>query len=421
MHSVIAKRCVLLSACLAATGLLATGLSCQAAEKPVMFDKGQELLRKGEYAQAVQLFSEDLKASDRPLEQRARAYYFRAKAYAALKENALARADLNLAVWLKKLPSNEAAEAARLNAELEANKPAPVTALSVAAPVVSKPIEPVAAPVASNGPTQGFEPPQAQPAPAAVQAAEPAASHVATQSSARDEIGEPEALRTAPAWSQDHVAREQLPPPKAAAYIRPSSAFTTATTPSVEPQRPAVTPEASAIETGSLQDGSTDARTNPQPAITSPWQTDVAVRSPAPPQTPPQIERPAAASAPEDPRPVATQDNTQKRAAVYTPQPQSARSPVADVTTAPAKPASAFWPSSGAAQPSQPIEAAQTEPVQPQPASSVPVVGWMFENQTSPYDEDIARADELQRRYIEKIRARNQAAGPATGADSAQP
>jgi hypothetical protein len=34
----------------------------------------------------------------------------------------------------------------------------------------------------------------------------------------------------------------------------------------------------------------------------------------------------------------------------------------------------------------------------------------MFEKQSSPYDSQISRADDFQRRYIEKIRAYNQGA-----------
>ena len=40
----------------------------------------------------------------------------------------------------------------------------------------------------------------------------------------------------------------------------------------------------------------------------------------------------------------------------------------------------------------------------------MPLVGWLFEKQSSPYDSEIARADDFQRRYIEKIRAYNQGA-----------
>lgn len=93
------------------------------AEQPAEFAKGLELLRRGQYAQAVQVLSAELKASDRPIEQRARTFYFRAKAYAALKEDALARADVNIAVWLKKLPPAEATDAARLKTQLDAASP----------------------------------------------------------------------------------------------------------------------------------------------------------------------------------------------------------------------------------------------------------------------------------------------------------
>jgi len=49
-------------------------------------------------------------------------------------------------------------------------------------------------------------------------------------------------------------------------------------------------------------------------------------------------------------------------------------------------------------------------PATSQDGSSLPLVGWLFEKQSSPYEGEIARADDFQRRYIEKIRTYNQGA-----------
>jgi hypothetical protein len=363
-----------------------------AAEQPAEFDKGLELLRRGQYAQAVQVLSAELKASDRPIEQRARTFYFRAKAYAALKEDALARADVNIAVWLKKLPPAEATDAARLKTQLDSASPMPAPGLGIT-PVTSQPIEPV------------------KTAPPATQAAaQPrATSRVTTTTTApppprpTQDAGQP---RAAPAWSPASVAREPVET-KPVAYIRPSPAFEAAAA-SQQPQRPAV--QTSTIATGSLPPPKETSSPAAPPTPATRWQTNVAGQpSTTPPYRQPLTPQPQMAAAlPTAPRPVAP---PRPAPAAYAAAPATSASSVVVAPSAVAtRPRTEAQPSAALALADQPKESTEPAPTTPQDGSSLPLVGWLFEKQSSPYDSEIARADDLQRRYIEKIRAYNQGA-----------
>jgi len=349
-----------------------------AAEQPAEFDKGLELLRRGQYAQAVQVLSAELKASDRPIEQRARTFYFRAKAYAALKEDALARADVNIAVWLKKLPAAEATDAARLKTQLDSASPVPVSGLGIT-PVTSRPIEPVkTAPPATETTVQLRAP-----------------SRVTTTAALPTPRPAPDAgqQRAAPAWSQASVERvpvEAKPVP----YIRPSPSFEAAAT-SQQPQRPAV--QTSTIVTGSLPPPKKEASAPvAPPAPTTRWQTNVAGQ----PSTTPPPPQMAAAALPSPPRPVAPpRPAPTAYSATPAPSPVTAAAPRTEPP-----------PSAALALADQSKETIEPAPAPSQDGSSLPLVGWLFEKQSSPYDSEIARADDFQRRYTEKIRAYNQGA-----------
>ena len=364
-----------------------------AAGQPAEFDKGLDLLRRGQYAQAVQVLSAELKASDRPIEQRARTFYFRAKAYAALKEDALARADINIAVWLKKLPPAEATDAARLKTQLDAASPVPSPGVGIT-PVTSQPIEPVkTAPPA----TQAAAPPHA-PSRVVTNAAPPPAPRP-TQDAGQ--------TRAAPAWSQASVEREPVEA-KTVPYIRPSPAFEAAAA-SQQVQRPAV--QTSTIVTGSLPPPKETKSAAAPPAPAARWQTNVAGQ----PSTTPQYRQPstppsqmAAAALPSPPRPVAP---PRPAPTAYAAAPATSGSSVVVAPSAVAPPPrTEASPSAALALADQPKESTEPAPTAPQDGSSLPLVGWLFQKQSSPYEGEIARADDFQRRYIEKIRAYNQGA-----------
>lgn len=380
--------------------------SVHAAGQPAEFDKGLELLRRGQYAQAVQVLSAELKASDRPIEQRARTFYFRAKAYAALKEDALARADLNIAVWLKKLPPAEATDAVRLKTQLESAAPTAAPGLGVT-PVASQPIAPVKA-----------APPTTE---TAAQLRVPARVTTTAAPPAPPPIKDAGQQRAAPAWSQASVARAPVET-KPVAYIRPSPAFEAAAAASQQPQRPAV--QTSTIVTGALPAPKKEANIPvAPPAPSTLWQTNVASQpSTTPsyrqPSTPP-TQMAAAGVLPNPPHPVAP---LRPVPTAYPATPAPSASPVAAPSAMAAAPRT--QPPQTAALsslPDQPKEPMEPAPAASQDGSSLPLVGWMFEKQSSPYDSQIARADDFQRRYTEKIRAYNQGARPRdSGAGSSQ-
>lgn len=93
-------------------------LGAAAAGEPSPLERGVEAMRKGQHAQAAQLFTTELKAAGRPAEVRARAFYLRAKANVALERPALAQSDLNIALWLNKLSPADAADAESLQRSL---------------------------------------------------------------------------------------------------------------------------------------------------------------------------------------------------------------------------------------------------------------------------------------------------------------
>ena len=98
--------------------VLFTGLSAAWAESPTL-QQGVKALQAGNAREAAKLFTTDLEAPDRSPEERARAFYFRAKAYLAIKQPGLAIVDAGAALWLKKLSPKETADAERLKAEAQ--------------------------------------------------------------------------------------------------------------------------------------------------------------------------------------------------------------------------------------------------------------------------------------------------------------
>lgn len=105
-------------------------------------EPGIRALEQGMPAQASQIFTSALQAKDVSPELRARAFFLRAKAYAALKQPALAVADIDIALWMKRLPSDIAADAMRLRTQVQKLNEGPGATLS-AATVSSEALRPL--------------------------------------------------------------------------------------------------------------------------------------------------------------------------------------------------------------------------------------------------------------------------------------
>ncbi len=381
-------------AILAVLAVLAVPAGLAFAAEVSALDKGADALKRGRHAQAVELLNEEMKAQGRPIELRARAYYLRAKAYAALKQPALARADVTIALWLKKLSGAESAEAERLRSQLQPENAAPTAAQSIvpvsneqAAPGKTTQTAPKPAAPAHDAPltTAGVAPVTSQPlepvkvaSPAPVSAAEarkvPRTTAVVVPPPSRG--GENGTVADAvPAWTPGtSVARanpvEAAPGASSApAAIAPSAAS--------RPQRPAWTSSGD-IETGSLKSlVQPSAAESPAPTETR-WQSNVAA---APAAASPRAPPPQAAEPPRSVTP----------AAVMTQPPPQPATPVA------------FAPADAATPEPQSASAPSAH------ASGLPLIGTLFEKVPSPYEADIAEADELQRRRFEKLRSHNEA------------
>ncbi|MGE0054319.1 MAG: hypothetical protein AB7S74_08925 [Hyphomicrobium sp.] len=376
-------------------GLLmsATAMSAAFADEQAGLKQATDAIRRGNFSQAVQLLTTELEAQNRSVDERARTFYYRAKAYAGLKQPGRARADLNAAIWLGKLPASEAAEAGRLKTQLETSDDAAGEETVAVTPAPPKPPEP-----AKSEPLPKVTVAAPQPAPPTSFATTVAATPPPPPP--RTEVSREKAA--APSWSQQSVSRAALPEPKPSPFIKTSPAFAAAAA-----QQRAEPPQASEVVTGSLPPArAVNPPSNPSP-VAAHWETDVAA-NPSPP----------ARSAP----PVAAAQPTPPAAPMLAPQ-------ATKVTMAPAAPVMAPPPAAQAttqpAQSAQSAEAASSfglsqdkstpaDTQDPSQASSVPLIGWMFEKSSSPYDKQIADADDFQRRYVEKIRRYNQERQAAT-------
>jgi hypothetical protein len=212
--------------------LFAGPFSVAWAKAPTL-QQGVKALQAGNAREAAKLFTIDLAAPDRSPEERARAFYFRAKAYLAIKQPGLAITDAGVALWLKKLPPKEAADAERLKAEAQRS-----AEFDTGLPAVT--------PVIINGPppdeAHAITPTSVEPSPPPP--AEPAPPKPAFPQQAAVGVRQPP-----PKWSTAEINREELPPPSVVPEPpgKPSTAWITsapiAAPPSPMPQQ---------IETGSI-------------------------------------------------------------------------------------------------------------------------------------------------------------------------
>lgn len=96
------------------------------AQSPAL-EKAIATLKAGNAKQAATLLTAEIEASAGTSTDKARALYFRSKAYLATQQPGLAMADAGMALWLKKLSSAEAADAEAIR--LQAKALAGVTAV----------------------------------------------------------------------------------------------------------------------------------------------------------------------------------------------------------------------------------------------------------------------------------------------------
>jgi hypothetical protein len=237
---------------------------------------GVKALQAGNARQAAKLFTTELEAPDISLEERARAFYLRAKAYYAIRQPALAIADIGAALWFKKLSPKDAADAERLKAEAQRSAAVDI-GLPDVTPVTSSPSPPAAAPASAP------PPPPAQPAAQKPLAPEEAAS------------SPPPVRQPLPNWSTAAIKAEQLPPPPVIPVepAKPISPWTTsapvAAPPPPVPQR---------IETSSVARPDQSSAPNAPTASAPPSQQiimnapeQVATATPQPPASPPPNTR----------------------------------------------------------------------------------------------------------------------------------
>ena len=334
-------------------------------------DKGTDALRRGQPGQAVQHFTAELAAPDRPIEVRARAFYLRAKAYASLKQPVLARVDLEAALWLKKLSATDAADAERLKSQLgTANAVAaggvtlaPVTSEALA-PVKMAPVKMEAVTMAPPAPVRD-DPDRDVPDRAVADREIPPPS---SQPNARREI-------PVPAWSQATVAPaktvEAAPAPVSSQAPGPVAAAVPVASPPAAPPATETGARSGDIVTGALKPVQ---QSEPVP------QSEIVTGSLKPVQQGEPVPQSEIVTG--SPKPVQTP-------AIVAPQPSATRASVA-ATTEP-----------------KPDQAAPVS--SPNLVSGIPLLGALFEKEASPQDAEIASADDLQRRYFEKIRRHNEA------------
>ena len=325
--------CRLLRVEIATLALFAGPFSVAWAEAPVL-QQGIKALQAGNARQAAKLFTTELEAPDRSPEERARAFYLRAKAYYAIKQPALAIADVGAALWFKKLSPKEVADAERLKAEAQRSA-AVDTGLPDVTPVTSNPSPPVAALASTPAAVEPPAPPPAQPA--------------AQKSSAPQQAAvllPPPVREPPPTWSTAAIKSEQLPPPP------------------VVPEQPA------------------------KPI--SPWITSAPVATPPP--EPQRIETSTVA------QPVQSSGANAPNASAPPPQQIIMKAPE-QVATAPPQPAAPPPPNTGA----QPSLSATVTSLVPNLSS----LGSLFAPEPSPMLAEVDQANDLQRRYYERIRQYN--------------
>ena len=361
---------------LAIVALIAGRVDPAWAEQPGL-ESGRQALMAGHAPKALTLLTTELQSASLSLEDRARTLYFRAKAYYATQQPALAMADAGAALWLNKLSPAEAADAEQLKARAQQsalndpklpavatiiNRPPPPAAAPVQAAAVVPPAAPVApAPVAPPAP--GAAPPKQAPAPQAALA-----------------LPAPIPVRPpAPAWSAAAVQREVLPHPAPVASIapptRPLPAWST-NAPVAEPAAAPLRPVLAWMTNGPVAEPQAQ-RTLETGSIT---RADQQAAQPA--QTPPPAPLPIVQAAVAPPAPLPAPVTKQPEPAALLPAPAVPPAPPADAALVP-KP--------------------MTASVLPDLAS----LGGLFKPQPSPMEQDVERANDFQRSYAERIRRYN--------------
>jgi hypothetical protein len=179
--------------------LFAGPISVAWAEAPPL-QKGIKALQAGKAREAAKLFTTDLEAPDRSPEERARAFYFRAKAYLAIKQPVLAIADAGLALWLKKLSPTETADAERLKAEAQKSAEFDI-GLPAVTPVTINAVRAAEADETTPASAERSSPLTEEPE------QKPLAPERATV------LSTPEVRQPSPAWTTAAIKSEELPPP----------------------------------------------------------------------------------------------------------------------------------------------------------------------------------------------------------------
>lgn len=353
-----------LRAGIATLALGAASVSAALGETPEL-KGGIAAFIRGDVQQAVKLFTTELEAPGRSPEDRARAFYHRARAYYASKQPVLAISDASAALWLNKLSPSEAADAVQLKSLAQSSVGAdaglPAFKLVTKSPPAfeSTPAKALPAVVPPKpAPLQ----PEAQAA-ATLPSRPPQQAVVSTLPVAATPVVRP----SAPAWSSASVTREELSQPAAPAAVaaEPPKAAAAWIASAILPSAAAVQQATGDIETGSI--ARAERSSVPESALTE------AGRGPIPTTT-------IAA-------PVPIPQQTHGVAPVLSPaaslqQPTTTSAPQTD---APPKTA-----------------AANILP-------SLPVLGALFEPASGPLSEQVEKANEVQRQRYERIRRLNQA------------
>lgn len=392
--------------------------------------QGLHALKAGNASKAVELFSAELAAAGRTPEQRAKAFYLRAKAHYAAKQPALAMNDAAAALWFNKLSAADAADAATIRGQalaeamtsaarvpaqtpaMPAFEKAPPRIAAPAAPAAAatKPVTAVAEPQPQAEPRQRTQPVASAPPPrpfTATTVQQPEAPVVVTTvappqaptPTPEDAPGPSAPGPSAPDWAQAKVKRETIatvpvPPEQLPARARP-------TPQAPSPRQP--------IVTGSI--GKTDAAPAGEQTSTTdvlPWQTPPARTASV---TRDSVE--ATADAPVTPPPFQTQTTSNivtGSIARHEPAPQLAppKSPTPAPPTAAVQPSRPATTVADAMPPEE--QTATTAPAAASSSLSVQGLATMFSSD-NPMASDVARADELQRARYERIRQLNASRG----------
>lgn len=376
-----------------ASGALLFSVAAAQAEKSAL-DEGLLALRRGQAVKAAELFSAELNAQETSQERRARAFYLRAKAYAALGEPGRARSDVMLALWLGKLSAAETADAQRLKARLSSAQSVGAASASDVARRASALPEMSPATVAAATPTT-------------VPAAGPTAGDITAVSR--------EPLRPVKVPSQQTssfaampVERVPLAPvkiPKSAGAARMPSSMPTAFAPSD-----------SAIVTVPTDE-------TPANAALSPWVTAAPV--PAAAGGGALVARGAdivtgSVTSPSDApgaRPSAAPEHWQSQVA---PSAGALMPPGSQTTGTSGTGASVMAAPPLPAEVAPTAQTAGTAVVEAAPSGGgLSLFGGLFGSEPSPNAAALAEADAAQRRYLDKIRRHNEAVGAAMDGNGA--